>query len=322
MIECYAAGAANPPKRCVNTDRTLRSSVKFDRQELDDAEIRGLDTTLPSTALKPNGLETLVPAEIERALSDTWRGHVSVEAVATTGSTNEDLMLRARVEQPAGCLLRAADVQTHGRGRQARVWRAAPGDGLLFSVSVPVSSVPPSLPAITLACGVALAECLAAHHVAVNLKWPNDIRVRGRKLAGILTELVVDRMARYTLVIGVGMNLRLSQAERHEIGVPAIGLEELLRSTVDRNREQWLGRLGSAILTAADEFIRDGFDPFCLRFNQLLEARGEVVDVIDGNQNAASGRIVEVDRFGRLIVESEGVTRRVSVGDISLRVRP
>ncbi len=322
MIECYAAGAADPPKRGVNTHRTLRSSVKFDRQELDDAEIRGLDTTLPSTALKPNGLKTLVRAEIEHTLSDPWRGHVSVEAVATTGSTNEDLMLRARVEQPAGCLLRAADVQTQGRGRQARVWRAASGDALLFSVSVPVASVPPSLPAITLACGVALAECLGSHHVAVNLKWPNDIRVRGRKLAGILTELVVDRLARYTLVIGVGMNLRLSEAERHAIGVPAIGLEELLRSTVDGCRGQWIGRLGSAILTAADEFIRDGFDPFCLRFNQLLEARGEVVDVIEGDQNAASGRIVEVDRFGRLIIESEGVTRRVSAGDVSLREKP
>lgn len=263
----------------------------------------------------------LAPDEIEQALPDPWRGLVIVEAVATTRSTNEDLVHRARLAQSAACLLRAAHIQTHGRGRQARVWHAAAGDALLFSVSIPVSSVPQSLPAITLACAVALAECLAADQVNVTVKWPNDIRAGGRKLAGILTELVVDRAARYTLVIGVGMNLRLNEAERLAIGYPAIGLEELLPPTVNRSREQWLGKLGSAILDAAAAFTREGFDPFCLRFNQLMEARGELVDIVDGDHTAASGRIVEVDRFGRLIIDCDGVTRTVSVGDVSVRAK-
>jgi len=280
-----------------------------------------LHMPLALKAQKPTGLKMLAPAEIERALADPWRGRVSVEAVAATRSTNEDLVHRARLAQPAACVLRAADVQTHGRGRQARVWHAASGDALLLSISVPVSSVPQSLPAITLACAVALAECLAAHQVAVNVKWPNDIRVGGRKLAGILTELVIDRAARYTLVIGAGMNLRLDDAQRRAIGYPAIGLDELLPSEVEGSREQWLGWLGSAILDAAAEFTRDGFDPFCFRFNHLLEARGELVDIVDGDRNAVSGRIVEVDRFGRLVIESDGTTRSISVGDVSVRAK-
>lgn len=72
-------------------------------------------------------------------------------------------------------------------------------------------------------------------------------------------------------------------------------------------------------VAAVAQFVRDGFDPFCERFNRLLEARGDIVDVADGNQRIISGRVIEVDRFGRLLIESGGVTHRISVGDVSLR---
>jgi len=254
---------------------------------------------------------------VEQALAHEWHGACLVEATAVTRSTNEDLVLRSRHHQPSLCVLRCADFQTHGRGRQARIWRASPGDALLFSVALPISAIAPSLPAVTLACGVALAECLADDGVIVQLKWPNDVRVDRRKLAGILTELVVDRAARYTLVIGVGMNLRLDAAARRAIEQPATALDQL-PAVSERSREQWIGRLGSAILTAAAQFVRDGFEPFCARFNQLLESRGELVDVVDGHQHI-SGRVVGVDGAGRLVIDSDGVSRSVSVGDVSVR---
>jgi BirA family biotin operon repressor/biotin-[acetyl-CoA-carboxylase] ligase len=268
------------------------------------------------------GAVALDATDIAQSLALAWNGECAVETVVVTGSTNEDLAARARVRQPFGCLLRAADFQTGGRGRQKRVWHAAPGHALLFSVSIPVVTRAESLPAITLACGVALAECLAEHGVMVQLKWPNDVRVDGCKLAGILTELVADRDALNTLVIGVGINLHLDDAARSAIDQPAIALDQLLSAATVASREPWIGRFAGAILAAAARFMHDGFDPFCTRFNRLLEWRGQVVDIVYEKplaQAAISGRVIEVDRHGRLVIEAEGRHHSVSVGDVSVR---
>ncbi len=166
---------------------------------------------------------------------------------------------------------------------------------------------------------------LPTHGVAVQLKWPNDVRINGCKLAGILTELVTDRNAAHTLVIGVGMNLHLDDAARSAIGQPAIALDQLLGEASAKalqSREQWIGHLGGAIVAAAVRFMQDGFGPFHVRFNQLLESRGEMVDVSQGEavaEPAISGRLIEVDRLGRLVIEAEGRRHSVSVGDVSVR---
>ena len=268
------------------------------------------------------GAVALEVADIAQSLAFAWDGECTVETVAVTGSTNEDLAARARVQRPSGRVLRAADFQSGGRGRQKRAWHAAPGDALLFSVAIPVVTRAESLPAITLACGVALAECLAEHGVAVQLKWPNDVRVDGCKLAGILTELVPDRDALNTLVIGVGINLHLDDAARRAIEQPAIALDQLLSAVALQSRGQWIGRFAGAIIAAAARFMHDGFDPFCTRFNRLLEWRGQVVDILYEKplaQAAISGRVIEVDRHGRLVIEAEGRRHSVSVGDVSVR---
>lgn len=272
------------------------------------------------TADQADAAPLAAPA-IAEALAITWQGECAVEAVAVTGSTNEDLVARARAQQPTGRLLRAADFQSAGRGRQKRCWRAAPGGALLFSVAIPLAGAVQSLPAITLACGVALAECFIERGLAVQLKWPNDIRVEGRKLGGILTELVADRNAHHTLVIGVGINWHLDDAERGSIEQPAIALDQLLDASELLSREPWIGSCGGAIFIAAARFALDGFEPFRARFNELLESRGEMVEVQDGGTPAMPirGRVIEVDQQGRLIIEAEGHRHAVSVGDVSVR---
>lgn len=277
-------------------------------------------------AADPFDAAPLNAANVARALALAGCRDCAVEAVAVTGSTNEDLVARARVQQPSGPLLRAASFQTSGRGRRQRLWRAAPNDALLFSVAIPIDVRPGSLPAITLACGVALADHLATHSVAVQLKWPNDVRINGCKLAGILTELVTDRNAAHTLVIGVGMNLHLDDGARRAIGQPAIALDQVLSEGLSKSalqsREQWIGHLGGALVATAVRFMRDGFGPFYVRFNQLLESRGEMVDVSQGEAVAEpviSGRLIEVDRLGRLVIEADGRRHSVSVGDVSVR---
>ncbi len=314
-----------PVHLLTTTRKDEGSGVKFDRHlnRLDPRDEHLVAT--PSSMRAPHQSGAVLAASaIAHTLALAWPGECIVEAVATTGSTNEDLATRARTQQPTIRILRAADFQSGGRGRQNRRWHAAPGDALLFSVAIPLAGASQALPAITLVCGVAMAGCLEECGVAVQLKWPNDIRVAGRKLGGILTELVTDRNARHTLVTGVGINLHLDEAVRHSIEQPAVALDrllaQLLNQAAGKSREQWIGRLGGAIFDAAERFVQEGFDPFCERFNSLLESRGEMVAVHDGTRAAPiSGRVIEVDRQGRLILEAEGQRHAVSVGDVSVR---
>ena len=109
----------------------------------------------------------------------------------------------------------------------------------------------------------------------MQLKWPNDLRIDGRKLGGILSELAVDDEARYTLVMGIGINLHLEPSARQAIDQPAIGLDEILPpQVVASEREAWIGRLAAAVLRTLDVFSREGFAAFRPRFNALMEGPG------------------------------------------------
>jgi BirA family transcriptional regulator, biotin operon repressor / biotin---[acetyl-CoA-carboxylase] ligase len=267
----------------------------------------------------------LAPRAIETWLVDAgWTLPCTVETVDETGSVNADLLARARDEQLQQPVLRAADFQFEGRGRQGRSWVALPRHALLFAVGVPLVELPASLPAITLAAGVALAEYMRTRGVPVELKWPNDLRLNGCKLGGILSELAVDSDARYTLVVGVGINAHLEDAARATIGHPAIALDEVMPpAVVASEREAWIGALAAAVLEAVSVFGREGFVAFRGRYNDLLEARGATVDVQENGRTAVSGRMLEVDAYGRLLIDAGGGTpRAVSVGDVSLRESP
>jgi BirA family biotin operon repressor/biotin-[acetyl-CoA-carboxylase] ligase len=283
-----------------------------------------MDSAAPasSPAFDPPALSSRA---IESWLADAGCGAACVvETVDETASTNADLMARAREAQFAQPVLRAADFQYEGRGRQGRPWLALPRHALLFSVGMPLAELPASLPSVTLACGVALAECLRDRGVEVQLKWPNDLRIGGRKLGGILSELAVDDGARYTLVMGIGVNLHLEPSAREAIDQPAIGLDEILPpSVVASEREAWIGRLAAAVLDTLAVFSREGFAAFRPRFNALLEGRGREVDILENGRVTLSGRLTDVDGYGRLLVDAGGgAPRVVSVGDVSFRDAP
>jgi BirA family transcriptional regulator, biotin operon repressor / biotin---[acetyl-CoA-carboxylase] ligase len=145
----------------------------------------------------PDGAGATAPPDPDRLV---------IEAVDVTGSTNADLLARARAERIDRPVLRATLSQTDGRGRRGRSWRAPHGAGLWFSLAMPIGTQVPAS-GLTLACGVALAAEFNALRAPVRLKWPNDLLLDGRKLGGILTEVAIDPSGSTTLVIGVGLNL-------------------------------------------------------------------------------------------------------------------
>jgi BirA family biotin operon repressor/biotin-[acetyl-CoA-carboxylase] ligase len=247
---------------------------------------------------------------------------VLIETVVSTGSTNGDLLARARTAAPARPILRAALTQTAGRGRLGRKWLAAPGAALLFSVALPFASLRGRATAVTLVCGVAVAEALRDAGVPVQLKWPNDVLLAGRKLAGILTELAIDPRGVATLIVGVGINLWFDEATAAAVGRPLAALDECLpRAHLAQSREAWIARLTRALLAAVRQFGADGFVPFKPRFNRLFAYAGQQVELVEHGASVASGRAEGVDADGHLLLATAAGTRAFGIGELSLRPR-
>ncbi len=165
----------------------------------------------------------------------------AVDWVAETGSTNRDLIEQAIADrddpsaagrQPA---VLVTDHQTAGRGTKGRSWFDPPGGSLLLSVRLFPPVQPALLHLFTTALSVAAADaCAAVAGVEVGLKWPNDLIVGERKLAGVLAESSVRGASVDALVIGIGMNVNWPSPLPEELGEVAVALNQLAGGDVDR----------------------------------------------------------------------------------------
>jgi BirA family biotin operon repressor/biotin-[acetyl-CoA-carboxylase] ligase len=126
----------------------------------------------------------------------------------TVGSTNDEAKRAAKSGGPHGATW-VAERQTAGRGRQGRSWRSEPGEALLFSVLVRAACEPSRLPLVALVTGLAVRDAVAraAPHAEVRIKWPNDVLVDGRKVAGVLVEALTSGARVDAVIVGVGINV-------------------------------------------------------------------------------------------------------------------
>ena len=268
-----------------------------------------LDAHVPALLAAP-----LDPAKIAAAL-----GASDVETVLRTGSTNTDLLGRFRENAPQRPLVYAALEQNAGRGRHGRVWQAMPGSALLFSVAVPLADSRAVDSAMALACGLAVAEALAPH-AAVQLKWPNDLLLQGRKLGGVLCELALDGAGRRTLIAGIGINLTLAPGLRTAISQPAVSLDERVATEeLAVQRESLIGHIAASVIATVGEFDQRGFAPLRARFLARFALLGCEVELLEGGRRVAGGVAVDIDSAGRIMLLTETGTRSFAGGELSLR---
>jgi BirA family biotin operon repressor/biotin-[acetyl-CoA-carboxylase] ligase len=201
-----------------------------------------------------------------------------------------------------------ADTQTAGRGRRGRMWHDAPGDSLLVSIVVRPRLDVSDLPKLSIAAAVAVAEALAAATgLDVRLKWPNDVLVHRRKLAGILLESKI--LAEPIVVVGIGINLRQRAFPSALVGAAtsvdleggrAVGREELLEVVLEAF-DRWRRRLES-----------EGFAALRARWLALADTIGRTVTV-----GEHEGLAIDLAEDGALVLRRADGVQRVLAGEVT-----
>ena len=247
----------------------------------------------------------------------TRGGQMWTDIVVTdnTGSTNADVVAAARNGASEGTV-HTTDAQSSGRGRLDRVWISPPASGVIVSVLLRPDAVPAArwvwLP---LLAGLAVDATVQEFGVRSELKWPNDVLVDGRKIAGILLERVETDLGA-AAVIGVGLNVSLRQDELPVETATSLLLEgatETDRTIVLRTFLRNLERLYRAWSASAGDpagGIREAYVRRCVTVGQQVRVTSPHADALEG---LATG----IDESGRLLVDDQAI----SAGDIT-HVRP
>ena len=263
---------------------------------------------------------------LDAARMAQWLGDAApfnLELVDETDSTNTLLLERARAGAPHASVI-AAEWQRAGRGRMNRPWHACIGGALTFSVLWRFSQGAATLAGLSLAVGLAVVRALetmgpgnANDASGVGLKWPNDVLWRGRKIAGILIEMQGEAMGPSAVVIGAGINVRLSPAVDTRIDQAAADLETVVGHAVDRN--QLLAALLNELNRVLLEFERHGFAAFREDWQRRHVHQGAAVRLTLPGGVSESGVARGVGADGSLLLETARGVRSFHSGDVSLR---
>jgi len=298
--------------------KSLRAAVDELGLEVESIRGKGYRLTAP--------LELLDPVEIAAGLSASTRGLMAdIEVLNSTPSTNSRLMRLAREGASSG-LVCLAEHQLAGRGRSGRNWVSPFGSNIYLSILWRYPLAPAELGGLSIACGVAAARVLkVAGCTDIGLKWPNDLHWRRRKLGGLLLEVAGESQGPSQVVVGIGINLRLSPAQAAGIGQPWTDLAEALAqapgdppSRTVPGRNAVAARLIDALLTALSDFGRSGLAPFADDWRAFDAYLDEPVELIMGGDRI-SGTCAGIAPDGALLLETAAGLRAFHAGEVSLR---
>ncbi len=213
-----------------------------------------------------------------------------------------------------------ADEQTAGRGRQGRGWRSLPGN--LHATGVFATARPlHELPSLALVAGLAVIDTVIPQLMQpdrLRLKWPNDVLLGERKLAGILCES--ERRERDALVL-VGIGVNLAHAPR-DVDLPATALAS--EGVVPPAPETFLFRLARVFAHLQQSWEASGFAALKARYEQWMWGRGQKVVISDetAGEGRIAGELAGIDEDGALLLETAAGRVRVVSGRLRLHNAP
>ena len=260
--------------------------------------------------------DKLLPAEIQTGLHTAVLGKM-IHYYYEVESTNNEAKQAAARGVPEGCIV-VAESQSGGRGRVARGWFSPAGKGIWLSVVLRPPFLPHHAPKCTLLAAVAVTRAIRqVTNLPCGIKWPNDILLNGKKLAGILTEMSAEMDAINYVVIGLGINVNIAYDDFPEelrsiaTSLLVAGGQPVLRADIVRAVLQ-------EIETLYHRAIHNGFTAILSEWRELSVTLGQVVNVVATDEQY-SGKAADIDEEGALLVNTPAGLRRVIAGDVSIR---
>jgi BirA family biotin operon repressor/biotin-[acetyl-CoA-carboxylase] ligase len=265
----------------------------------------------------PEPVEWLDDMAVVHHLGDV-ASHYTIHVLDSVDSTNTALMAAA-LDGAADGTLFCAEHQHTGRGRRGRQWHSVVGGSLTFSILWRFDTGLQSLAGLSLVAGLAIARAVNRHsrHLA-RLKWPNDILVDYRKLAGILVEVQGDMNGSAFAVVGIGLNVRLSEAQRDAVDQAVVDLAEM-GVTVGRN--QLLADCLLELNAASRVFRQHGFAALREDWLSLDAYAGKAVALALPDSRSVQGVACGVDETGAFLLrDTQSILSPYNGGEISLRL--
>lgn len=260
-------------------------------------------------------LELLEESLIKAAMGDSSRTLISLlELHPEIHSTNRYLMERLRGLRCGHVCI--AEQQSAGRGRRGREWVSPFARNIYLSLYWHFEMSPSLLSGLGLAVGVALIRALRQLGVDdVQLKWPNDLLWRGRKLAGTLLEMSGEGDGPFHVVMGVGLNVNMVD-DGAVIDQPWVALNQLVAEPLSRNRVT--GVLLHHLLLVVQQFQKSGLDQFVDEWQQADAYANQPVAIQMGD-GVVVGTATGIDSDGAIVIDVDGLLRRFHSGEVSLR---
>jgi BirA family biotin operon repressor/biotin-[acetyl-CoA-carboxylase] ligase len=266
---------------------------------------RGYQLAAPLTLLDPVEIRSQAP-------SCDW----PILVFDSIDSTNAEA-LRAIERGQAAPFLVLAERQTAGRGRRGRKWASPFAENIYYSLVLRIDGGMRQLEGLSLVVGLAVMQALRELGISgAGLKWPNDVLVGQKKIAGILLELVGDPADVCHVVLGVGINVNMQITDEVDQQWTSMRLES--GKVFDRNH--LVGELGAMLQAYLCRHQVDGFSAIQAEWEQNHLWQGRAVSLIAG-VNHIEGEVLGIDSQGALRLKVGGVEKVFSGGELSLRLR-
>jgi BirA family transcriptional regulator, biotin operon repressor / biotin---[acetyl-CoA-carboxylase] ligase len=208
--------------------------------------------------------------------------------------------------------------QTAGRGRMDRKWFSPPYKNILVSLLLKPDMKPENVYTLTLALAVSGIEAIKdTCNLSAMIKWPNDIYLNNKKLAGILTEFSIRGHMPAYVILGMGMNVNWQPEDGTGILFPSTSLIKETGGEVCRNR--LMAEILKKFECLYNDIVNERLEEFSKRCNRLSLLTGRIVSV-DTGEELISGKVLGIDKDGGLFIEiKDGDIRKILNGDVSLR---
>ena len=257
-------------------------------------------------------LPEIVQVELDTKVIAADSNYVYKNSVA---STNE-IAKKLAYDGAADGTVIVAEEQTGGKGRLERNFFSPKEKGIWFSMILRPSCMAKDAPKFTLMAAVAVIRAIERFNLNAGIKWPNDIMYDGRKLVGILTEMSAEIGHVNYIVVGIGINVNISREEFPEsIREIAASLSEMAGENLSRTK------IFRAVLEEFDKlYIANNFDEVFKIWRKFNITLGKKVTVLSAESgDIFTGKAVDIDADGALIVETSEGRKTVYAGDVSIR---